>query len=108
MSSGGGSSRTDQESGAASYCLRGPSSIESLNFPLMLPASVREDMSPKSIQKAASDAGMAIDAQMILNRVPENELETEFCEPAGGDHGGNWHGNNTGMGEWDISIEDYL
>eukprot|EP00258_Populus_trichocarpa_P023346 XP_024439365.1 ethylene-responsive transcription factor ERF020 isoform X2 [Populus trichocarpa] len=92
----------------ASYCLRGPSSIESLNFPLMLPASVREDMSPKSIQKAASDAGMAIDAQMILNRVPENELEIELCEPAGGDHGGNWHGNNTGMREGDISIEDYL
>lgn len=92
----------------ASYCLRGPSSIESLNFPLMLPASVREDMSPKSIQKTASDAGMAIDAQMILNRVPENELETEFCEPAGGDHGGNWHGNNTGMRQGDISIEDYL
>ena len=86
----------------ASYCLRGPSSIESLNFPLMLPASVREDMSPKSIQKAASDAGMAIDAQMILNRVPENELETEFCEPAGGDHGGNWHGNNTGMRQGDL------
>jgi hypothetical protein len=74
----------------------------------MLPASVREDMSPKSIQKVASDAGMAIDAQMILNRVPENELETELCEPAGGDHGGNWHGNNTGMREGDISIEDYL
>jgi len=105
----------------ASYCLRGPSSIESLNFPLMLPASVREDMSPKSIQKAASDAGMAIDAQMILNRVPENEvkfwtasggvnhgLEIELCEPAGGDHDGNWHGNNTGMREGDISIEDYL
>jgi hypothetical protein len=87
----------------------------------MLPASVREDMSPKSIQKAASDAGMAIDAQMILNRVPENEvkfwtasggvnhgLEIELCEPAGGDHDGNWHGNNTGMREGDISIEDYL
>ncbi|XP_011009999.1 PREDICTED: ethylene-responsive transcription factor ERF020-like [Populus euphratica] len=106
----------------ASYCLRGPSSIESLNFPLMLPASVREDMSPKSIQKAASDAGMAIDAQMIMNRVPENEvkfwnasgavnrgLETDqLCETGGGDHGGNWHGNNTGMREGDISIEDYL
>ncbi|CAK7328860.1 unnamed protein product [Dovyalis caffra] len=114
----------------ASYCLRGPSSIESLNFPLMLPSSVREDMSPKSIQKAASDAGMAIDAQMMLNRLPENEvkvgsesgavnrgLETELWEPAGGDHHGgngrgNWHGNNIiSMTEGDglnISIEDYL
>ncbi|KAJ6952375.1 ethylene-responsive transcription factor ERF020-like [Populus alba x Populus x berolinensis] len=81
----------------ASYCLRGPSSLESLNFPLMLPASVREDMSPKSIQKAASDAGMAIDAQMILNRSLQNEvnvgpenpainhgLETQLWEPAAG------------------------
>ncbi|KAJ6757822.1 ETHYLENE-RESPONSIVE TRANSCRIPTION FACTOR ERF042-RELATED [Salix koriyanagi] len=37
-------------------------------------ASVRDDMSPKSVQKAASDAGMAIDAQIIRNRVPENEV----------------------------------
>ncbi|KAJ6858972.1 hypothetical protein NC652_041310 [Populus alba x Populus x berolinensis] len=84
----------------ASYCLRGPSSLESLNFPLMLPASVREDMSPKSIQKAASDAGMAIDAQMILNRSLQNEvnvgpenpainhgLETLLWEPAAGGGG---------------------
>ncbi|KAH8490070.1 hypothetical protein H0E87_022551 [Populus deltoides] len=125
--SGSSSSRTDQESAARKKFkgvrrrkwgkwvseIRVPGKqdrlwLESLNFPLMLPASVREDMSPKSIQKVASDAGMAIDAQMILNRVPENELETELCEPAGGDHGGNWHGNNTGMREGDISIEDYL
>ncbi|KAK3010209.1 hypothetical protein RJ639_012473 [Escallonia herrerae] len=47
----------------ASYCLRGPSSLEKLNFPAMLPAArLRSDMSPTSIQKAASDAGMAIDA----------------------------------------------
>ncbi|KAL3574151.1 hypothetical protein D5086_024764 [Populus alba] len=102
MSSGGGSSRTDQESGA------GAARKKFKGVRRRKWGNVREDMSPKSIQKAASDAGMAIDAQMILNRVPENELETEFCEPAGGDHGGNWHGNNTGMGEWDISIEDYL
>ncbi|KAG5224565.1 RAP2 protein [Salix suchowensis] len=111
----------------ASYCLRGPSSLESLNFPLMLPASVRDDMSPKSIQKAASDAGLAIDAQMILSRSPENEvrigaenvainqgLETELWEPAGGDSSNrreNWRGNNNGAREGEslnISIEDYM
>ncbi|KAJ9128424.1 hypothetical protein P3X46_035038 [Hevea brasiliensis] len=62
----------------ASYCLKGQQSSSinhCLNFPLMLPACVRADMSPKSIQKAASDAGMAIDAQMRLNRAcsPGNE-----------------------------------
>ena len=114
----------------ASYCLRGPSSLESLNFPLMLPASVREDMSPKSIQKAASDAGMAIDAQMILNRSLQNEvkvgpenaainhgLETQLWEPAAGGGGDssnrseNWQENNIGTRVGDdlnISIEDYL
>ncbi|KAF9670538.1 hypothetical protein SADUNF_Sadunf13G0079500 [Salix dunnii] len=105
----------------ASYCLRGPSSIESLNLPLLLPASVREDMSPRSVQRAASDAGMAIDAQIIRNRVPENEvrfgtesgtvdhgLETGLWEPAGGAQGDNWHGNDIRMREGDISIEDYL
>ncbi|KAF9661527.1 hypothetical protein SADUNF_Sadunf19G0078100 [Salix dunnii] len=111
----------------ASYCLRGPSSLESLNFPLMLPASVREDMSPKSIQKAASDAGLAIDAQMILSRSLENEikvgaenvainhgLETELWEPAGGDSSNrreNWRENNIDAREGEglnISIEDYM
>ncbi|OAY58806.1 ethylene-responsive transcription factor ERF020 [Manihot esculenta] len=63
----------------ASYCLRGQqrsSSVNSrLNFPLVLPTNLRPDMSPKSIQKVASDAGMAIDAQMILNgtQSPGNE-----------------------------------
>uniref|UniRef100_A0A6N2MAA0 AP2/ERF domain-containing protein n=1 Tax=Salix viminalis TaxID=40686 RepID=A0A6N2MAA0_SALVM len=102
----------------ASYCLRGPSSIQSLNLPLLLPASVRDDMSPKSVQKAASDAGMAIDAQIIRNRVPENEVRFGSGSgtvnhglwevPAGGDHGDDWHGNNIRMREGDISIEDYL
>ncbi|GMJ08907.1 hypothetical protein like AT1G71520 [Hibiscus trionum] len=46
----------------AFYCLRRPSSLTALNFPSMLPPCVNSDMSPKSVQKAASDAGMAVDA----------------------------------------------
>ncbi|KDP44735.1 hypothetical protein JCGZ_01235 [Jatropha curcas] len=115
----------------ASYCLRGHSSIDSLNFPdLMLPASVRGDISPTSIQKAASDAGMAVDAQMIMNRVgsSDNEVngnegsgngavlgsETEQLEwgDVGGDGGrGNWSGSGSQSRDsgdsLNISVEDY-
>ncbi|KAJ8759508.1 hypothetical protein K2173_007125 [Erythroxylum novogranatense] len=98
----------------ASYCLRGHSSVEALNFPLMLPASVRGDMSPKSIQQAASDAGMAVDARMIRSRSSEQEVvresesggmqgivETEFGE----------YGKESSEGEGEglsISVDDYL
>ncbi|KAF8411917.1 hypothetical protein HHK36_004475 [Tetracentron sinense] len=44
----------------ALFCLRGPSLADHrLNFPTCLPACLETDMSPRSIQKAASDAGMA-------------------------------------------------
>ncbi|KAJ9128425.1 hypothetical protein P3X46_035039 [Hevea brasiliensis] len=72
----------------ASYCLKGQQSSSMnhrLNFPLMLPACVRADMSPKSIQKAASDAGMAIDAHMILNRTCSPGNESKGNESGGGD-----------------------
>ncbi|KAH6833997.1 Integrase-type DNA-binding superfamily protein [Perilla frutescens var. hirtella] len=52
----------------AFYCLRGDSSPQNLNFPLVLPAGARPGMSPRSVQKAASDAGLAIDARFIDSR----------------------------------------
>ncbi|GMP55527.1 hypothetical protein CsSME_00020322 [Camellia sinensis var. sinensis] len=55
----------------ASYCLRGPSSYNNLNFPATLPVGVRTDMSPLSVQKAASDAGMAVDAQFVMNQTQQ-------------------------------------
>lgn len=59
----------------ASYSLKGSTSLSKLNFPSMLPPTARTDLSPRSIQKAASDAGMAMDAQIIASRdgVPNNE-----------------------------------
>ncbi|KAH6780458.1 Integrase-type DNA-binding superfamily protein [Perilla frutescens var. hirtella] len=51
----------------ATYCLRGDSSLQKLNFPLVLPAGARVGLSPPSVQKVASDAGLAIDAQVISN-----------------------------------------
>ncbi|KAK4752025.1 hypothetical protein SAY87_020823 [Trapa incisa] len=58
----------------AVYCLRRPASLDRLNFPALLPAGLRADMSLMSVQKAASDAGMAIDAQFIMQRATEEEV----------------------------------
>ncbi|XP_022152541.1 ethylene-responsive transcription factor ERF020 [Momordica charantia] len=60
----------------AYYCLRRPSTLDHLNFPpMMLPLTnqllIRDDMSPGSIQKAASDAAMAVDAHYICNNLSE-------------------------------------
>ncbi|PIA65031.1 hypothetical protein AQUCO_00100483v1 [Aquilegia coerulea] len=45
----------------ALFCLRGPSVVNQLNFPMYLPHYLPKNMSPKSIQKAATDAGSAVD-----------------------------------------------
>ncbi|EHA8587047.1 ethylene-responsive transcription factor ERF020 [Cocos nucifera] len=49
----------------AMFLLRGSSSSSGLNFAGHVTLSDCVGMSPKSIQKAASDAGMAIDAELI-------------------------------------------
>ncbi|KAM1014400.1 hypothetical protein ACFX2C_044391 [Malus domestica] len=114
------------------YCLRRPSTLEGLNFPLILPSCVRDDMSPRSAQKAALDAGMAVDAQLIANKSPlpqpagtgSNAVETtEFWENGyvgetstsiststsmsswGGGHGFGNGGDHQGC--LSISVEDY-
>ncbi|KAF9601457.1 hypothetical protein IFM89_020224 [Coptis chinensis] len=48
----------------AIFCLRGPSVVNQLNFPMYLPQYLGNDMSPKSIQKAATDAGAAVDKDL--------------------------------------------
>ncbi|KDO51723.1 hypothetical protein CISIN_1g045327mg, partial [Citrus sinensis] len=63
----------------AFYCLRRPRSLDGLNFPSMLPASVvHAELSPKSVQKAASDAGMGVDAQMVLNKDKTDEMKMKM------------------------------
>ncbi|KAG2710124.1 hypothetical protein I3843_04G010100 [Carya illinoinensis] len=108
----------------AYYCLRGSSTLDNLNFPLTLPSGVRPGMSPRSVQKAASDAGLAIDAQFITNKLPENEvlkddksghvgahgLQTECWEFAG-DNCGTWEGSELKEGDdqaFSICVEDYI
>ncbi|KAA8546260.1 hypothetical protein F0562_003001 [Nyssa sinensis] len=86
----------------AFYCLRRPSSLDKLNFPLMLPASIRMDMSPRSTQKAASDAGMAVDALLAVNQSADNDvqlkqsgLEREIWQSTVDDNSPTWEGNES-------------
>ncbi|KAL1355681.1 hypothetical protein HN51_007680 [Arachis hypogaea] len=57
----------------AVYCLKKPSSLEKLNFPDTLSSyhhclQQREDLSPRSVQKVASDVAMDVDARNINGR----------------------------------------
>ncbi|KAK2968957.1 hypothetical protein RJ640_028467 [Escallonia rubra] len=102
----------------ASYCLRGASSLEKLNFPLMLPAArLGSDMSPTSIQKAASDAGMAIDAGypvLKLSRGGSNKVESKVWQDIEDDDDDDSEGSVWEVGgarerePLSISVEDYL
>ncbi|KAL8482403.1 hypothetical protein ACS0TY_027915 [Phlomoides rotata] len=86
----------------ALYCLRGNSSPQNLNFPLVLPAGARVGMSPRSVQKAASDAGLAIDARLIDSR-KENGKRENIWQQNGGE---SFRRNDEEF--LNISVEDYL
>ncbi|XP_011095709.1 ethylene-responsive transcription factor ERF020 [Sesamum indicum] len=105
----------------AFYCLRGNSSPQNLNFPLVLPASARVGMSPRSVQKASSDAGLAVDARLLDSKnkssfIEEgkkvNHLEEEHNTWQR--NGGNWGGETSGWPlttdeeQLSVSVEDYL
>ncbi|KAK3220889.1 hypothetical protein Dsin_014859 [Dipteronia sinensis] len=101
----------------AFYCLRRPESLDRLNFPMMVPVGkLSNDMSPQSVQRVASDAGMAVDALMVVKKLPENKKE---AEESGGAHSGFepevWGDNDQSFGAWtrgekelSISVDDYL
>ncbi|PIN01626.1 hypothetical protein CDL12_04937 [Handroanthus impetiginosus] len=84
----------------AFYCLRGNSSPENLNFPLILPAGARIGMSPRSVQKAASDAGLAIDARLLDAKRGENLQEN-------GSERSDWR-RKSDEEHLSISVEDYI
>ncbi|PHT53124.1 hypothetical protein CQW23_07586 [Capsicum baccatum] len=81
----------------AYYCLRPKSStscLDKLNFPSMLPPNVQRGMSPRSVQKMASDSAIAIDAQFLTTARPGQQDQTV---------------DNYGQNEaLNISVEDYL
>ncbi|KAL5843349.1 hypothetical protein ACOSQ4_009307 [Xanthoceras sorbifolium] len=117
----------------AFYCLRRPAAesaaLDRINFPMMVPVgSLSKDMSPRSVQRAASDAGMGVDAQMIIANKPQ-ENHGNGVEGSSGAHGGFeaevWEdkydqscGSSGGVGggcrtwreekELSISVDDYL
>ncbi|XP_049346741.1 ethylene-responsive transcription factor ERF020-like [Solanum verrucosum] len=80
----------------AYYCLRPESSsLHKLNFPSMLPPNVQPGMSPTSVQKVASDAAMAIDAQFLTTPTPADQQHRQTVD--------NYRQNQ----DLNISIEDY-
>lgn len=104
----------------ASVCLRETTSLDKLNFPtLMLPAGVGRGLSPRSVQKVASDAGMAVDAQQRSLLHPPQAV-VNFCP--GGEN--RWGGEAEEISRWSespcssqegsgdqalsVSVDDYL
>ncbi|XP_010471164.1 PREDICTED: ethylene-responsive transcription factor ERF020-like [Camelina sativa] len=87
----------------AFYCLHRPSTLEdeAFNFPHLLPTSLASTTSPKSIQKAASDAGMAVDAGYNLNN-------DGAVSGSGGCEDGSSTTNMEDESELSISVYDYL
>ncbi|KAF3782112.1 Ethylene-responsive transcription factor [Nymphaea thermarum] len=59
----------------AVFCLRGPSAVSTLNFPCSVSPYLRLDMSPKSVRRAAAEAGMAADKELAPNM--RQEIATE-------------------------------
>ncbi|KAK7406023.1 hypothetical protein VNO78_07638 [Psophocarpus tetragonolobus] len=106
----------------AVYCLRRPSSLDKLNFPDTLSSySLRlTDMSPRAVQKLASDVAMDVDARNFFALQPspvvaqtyDNQIDNVFwwdanvntdsasCQPTAAD--------STQAYPFTVSVEDYL
>ncbi|KAG2241966.1 hypothetical protein Bca4012_062377 [Brassica carinata] len=83
----------------AFYCLHQPNSLESLNFPHLLPPSIASKTSPRSIQQAASNAGMAVDAGIVGDQTSGNSgCGDAYSENNGGEV----------VEPLNISVYDYL
>ncbi|KAL3641483.1 hypothetical protein CASFOL_016451 [Castilleja foliolosa] len=89
----------------AFYCLRGNSSPRNLNFPLTLPAGASPGLSPRSVQRVASDAGLATDARLIGSN--NNNYSAEQQSDDQWRQNGDWSGNND-QGYLNVSVEDYF
>ncbi|GAA0144383.1 DNA-binding transcription factor [Lithospermum erythrorhizon] len=98
----------------AFYCLRETSTLSDFNFPNMIPADIRKSMSPRSVQRTATDAGLAIDARLITQpRVDNNEVA--LYDRRGGAEEPVWQcsddyssgGSSLESTELNISVDDY-
>lgn len=91
----------------AVFCLRGPSSTQGLNFPMYVPTCLQTDMSPGSIQEAASHTGMAVDAKLIARLAEDNEKLERVENSIWGDGDVKVHEENDVCVEaFNISIDD--
>ncbi|KAK7307925.1 hypothetical protein VNO77_41409 [Canavalia gladiata] len=107
----------------AVFCLKRPSTLDKLNFPEILSSYCvhHRDMSPRSVQKVASEAGMDVDARNIINigagktsTVAETNYENEK-KTLEDDHVRNGAVCNGGAAgdvswwddDWDVCSEDY-
>ncbi|XP_010910416.1 ethylene-responsive transcription factor ERF019 [Elaeis guineensis] len=74
----------------AVFFLRGPDQSHALNFPDRVAMYTWTSMSPRSIQRVASNSGMAVDAQLVVRR-PQVQMKppTQRAE-VGAMEGVNW------------------
>nr|XP_010927841.1 ethylene-responsive transcription factor ERF020-like [Elaeis guineensis] len=99
----------------AVYFLRGPDCSETLNFPDRVAMYAWTGLSPRSIQRVASDSGMAIDAQLVVrdavagSQPPTQRAEVGAIESVNSREGGDQHGLHEVMSTefvGDICIDD--
>ncbi|XP_008807007.2 ethylene-responsive transcription factor ERF020-like [Phoenix dactylifera] len=97
----------------AVFFLRGPDWSQGLNFPDRVATCPWTGLSPTSIQRVASDSGMAVDAQLAV-RVPQAQMQPpaqraevgameDVNGREGGEHGYLYEGSELGG---DICNED--
>lgn len=88
----------------AVFFLRGPGSSRGLNFPGHAAGLTWACLSPSSVQRAASDSGMAVDAQLVADRPqPSSKRSDEACSGEAKSETEKWKGSET-FGE--ISVDD--
>lgn len=85
----------------AVFFLRGPGPPDGFNFPDRVGRFLWARISPRSVQRAASDTGMAVDAELVIRRTEEKETEGRILENDDVACGWDWGG-----GVQDISFDD--
>lgn len=90
----------------AVFYLRGPGPASAYNFPEHVRSFAWAGMSPRSVQKVASDNGMAVDAELAIRRINDQrgaELEAAPATKAAEVESCGWEWGN----EWqDVSFDD--
>lgn len=84
----------------AFFLLRGPSSSKGLNFPDRVANMAWVSLSPRSVQRVASESGMDFEAKLIIH-------SPQVCEKEESNNGAGFAGGSSSFGGYgDISVED--